>query len=150
MNENKPKVFKAIMTALLGLIIFGLVYLLAYLILGGIIYLLLKVPVIDNLLGWLFHIRGDTPDMMLSVFAPTLAYFITMSAQEAINKDSSTKGLSCIILGITIIVIHGISIVSNLILGEGILKNIIQVVAGFVFFSSGKGDLRESKEGHYE
>ena len=150
MSEKKPRVLRAIMTALLGLIIFAAVYFLSYLIIGGIINLLLKIPVIDKLLGWMFHLRGDTPDMMLSVLAPTIAYFVTMGVQESINKASSTRGLSCMLIGIIIMVIHILSIVINLIYGDGILKNIIQSIAGFIFFSSGKGELRESKEDHHE
>ena len=150
MHQKKPKVFKAIMTALLGLLIFGVVYFLSYLIVGGIIALLLKIPVIDTLLGWLFRLRGDTPDMMLSMLSPTIAYFVTISAQTVINKDGPTRGMSCVILGIVIMVIHTLSIVINLIHGEGILKNIIQAIAGFIIYNSGKGDLKESKEDHHE
>ena len=146
MHQKKPKVFKAIMTALLSLLIFGVVYFLSYLIVGGIIALLLKIPVIDTLLGWLFRLRGDTPDMMLSMLSPILAYYCTMATQESINKDKPTRGLSCVLLGIVIVVLHIFSIISNLLLGEGILKNIIQAIAGIVIFNSGKGELRESKD----
>lgn len=150
MSEKKPRVFKAILTALLGLVIFSLVYLLSYLIVGGIIYILSLIPVIGKLVDLLFYMRRDTPDMMLSLFSPILAYYCTMAAQEAINKDKPTRGISCVLLGIIIIVLHLFSIISNLLLGEGILKNIIQAIAGFVIFNSGKGCLKESKEVHYE
>lgn len=144
--SKKPRVFKAILTALLGLLTFGLVYFVSYVIVSGIISLLLKIPVIDKLLGWLFYVRGDTPDMMLSLMAPILAYYGTMAIQEYINKDKPTRGLSCILLGIFIMVLHIFSIVINLLYDGGILKNIIQAIAGFVIFNSGRGYLDEAKE----
>ena len=146
MKETKPRVFKAIMTALLGLTVFGLVYLLSYLIIGGIINLLLQIPVLDKLIGWIFRLRGDTPDMMLSILSPILAYYCTIAAQASINKDKPTRGLSCVLIGIIIMVIQVLSVFINLIYGDGILKNVTQAIAGFIIFAYGKGDLRESKE----
>ena len=144
--QKKPKVFKAIMTALLGLLIFGLVYLLSYLIAGGIIYILSKIPIINRLVGFLFHVRGDTPDMMLSLLAPILAYLGTMAVQESINKDKPTRGVSCVILGACITILHIVFIVINLICGDGILNNIGQALAGLAFFTSGRGSLQESSD----
>lgn len=144
--QKKPRVFKAIATALLCLAIFGAVYLLAYLLLGGIIYVLSLIPVINWLVDLLFYIRGDTPDLMLSLFSPIVAYYTTMAAQEYINKEKPTRGLSCILLGIIITIIHVLSLVTNLIYGDGILKNIIQAIVGIVIFSSGRGMLKESDE----
>jgi hypothetical protein len=67
-----------------------------------------------------------------------------MLVQEAMNKDDPTKGLSCVILGVCIALIHVISIVINLIYGESILKNIVQLIVGCIIFSSGIGMLKDS------
>ena len=143
--NNKPKVFKAIVIAILGIFLFYLSYIIFYLIIGGIIQILSSLPLIGTLLMWLFVLRGDTPDMMLSFLVPMISYFVVMLAQEKINKIDSTRGLSCEILGICLIVLNVVSLILNLFYGEGILKNIIQAITGIVFFSSGKKLIDEQK-----
>lgn len=142
--QNKPSVFKAIVTSLLAFIVFTVVYMVAYLIVGGVFYLLLKIPLIGRLVELLFYSRGDTPDMMLSLLCPGLAYLVTMAIQEALNKETPTKGLSCVILGVLIMLLHIISGVINLIYGEAILKNVVQLVTGFAIFSSGIGHIKKT------
>ena len=141
--KNKPKVFKAITTSLMAFAIFSVVYFLVYFLCGLAVNLLLEIPVIGKLVSLLFFFRGDTPDMALSLLSPGIAYFVIMAVQQKINKDSPTRGLSCILLGIFIVLLHIISLIINLIYGAGILKNVIQIVAGFVIFSNGMGDIKE-------
>lgn len=142
--QNKPKVFQAIATSLLMFVAFYIVYLLTYLVAGGVIYLLTNIPLIRNLVGWLFSIRGDTPDMMLSLLCPGIAYLATMVMQEKINKDTPTRGLSCILLGLIIVPLHIISLIINLIYGNGILSNVVQIIAGSAIFYNGIGELKGS------
>lgn len=144
--NNKPKVFKAIAIAVLGILLFYFSYIIAYLIIGGAIQFLSAIPLIGTLLGWFFSLRGDTPDMMLSLVIPAISYFVVMLVQEKINKHDLTRGLSCKILGICLIVLNALSLVLNLLYGEGILKNIIQIITGVVFYSSGKNILEENAE----
>ena len=138
--QEKPRVFKSIVTALLGLVIFGLVYSLTYAIVGVVISLLSLVPLIGNLVDWLFYVRGDSPDMLLSILSPTIAFLCTMAALEAINKSKPTNRLACMILGIIMMVLHIWSLLINLLSGAGILNNIAQVIAGYLFFRSGKAE----------
>ena len=142
--QNKPKVFKAIITALLASIIFITSYLLTYLIVGGVLYLLVRMPLIGKLIDLLFFFRGDTPDMALALLCPGVAYYVTMFAQAAMNKETRTRGLSCVLHGAGIVLLQVISIVINLIYGDGILANITQLVAGFAIFSGGMGELKET------
>ena len=142
--SSKPKVFKAIITSLLAYAIFSAVYFIVYLIFGLAIDFLLEIPVIGWLIDLLFFFRGDTPDMMLSLLSPGIAYLVTMAAQLKINKETPTRGLSCILLGIFIMLLHIVSLIINLIYGDGIFKNIIQAIAGFFIFSSGLGELKEN------
>lgn len=142
--SNKPKVFKAFITSLLAFIVFSVIYMVAYLIIGGAIYLLSKIPLIGRLVDLLFFFRGDTPDMMLSLLCPGIAYLVTMAAQEKINKETPTRGLSCILLGIFIMILHIVSLIINLAYGDGILKNVIQLIAGFIIFSNGMGDIKKN------
>lgn len=142
--KEKPSIFKAIMSALLGLIIFGLVYIMSYIIVSLIIYVLSLIPLIGGFVDWLFYVRGDSPDLMLSILSPTVAYFVTMFSLESINKSCPTFGLSCVILGICLLVLHIASIVLNLLAGEDILKNIVQAIAGVLIFIAGREALTSS------
>lgn len=144
--QKKPRVFKAVVTAILCLAIFGAVYLLAYLILGGIFNILAKIPVIRWLLNLLFFIRGDTPGIVLLLVAPILAYYATMVLQQSVNKEKPTMGLSCILLGIFLTTIHALSLIVNLINGESVFPNITQAIAGLVIFFSGRGVLKEPED----
>lgn len=145
-QKTKPKVFRAIVTAFLTFFVFGAVYLLAYLILAGVIYVLSIIPLINRLVDLLFYWRGDSPDMLLSVLAPTIAYFVTMVVQESVNKNKPTRGLSCIILGILVTLLHIVSIVINLIYGDGILANITQAIAGIVILHNGSVALTKANK----
>lgn len=142
-HKPKPKVFRSIITSLLALFIFGAIYLTAYVILAGIVYILSLIPVVSSLWDLLFYWRGDSPDMLLAILAPTISFFITMTVQDAINKDKPTKGLSCVLLGIFLMTLHIISFIINLIYEDVVLANITQAIAGFIIFRAGRAYLEE-------
>ena len=137
--ERKPRIFRAIMTALLGLIIFGIAYFLVFIISGGIIYVLALIPIIN----WLFQARGDSPDMVITVLATVSAYYTTKAAVGAISKAMPTRRLSIMIVGGCLAVVHVISLAINLVGGEWILPNIVQAVAGVALFFYGKNEPSE-------
>lgn len=142
--SNKPKVFKAIITSIVAFAVFSAVCFLVYFICGLAINLLLEIPVIGWLIELLFFFRGDSPDMVLSILSPGVAFFVTMTIQEKINKEAPTRGLSCVLLGIFIVLLHIVSLIINLIYGDGIFKNIIPIIAGCIIFSGGMGELKEN------
>ena len=141
--KNKPKVFKAILTSILAFIVFALVYIAAYLIFGGLILLLSKIPLIGSLVDLIFYFRGDSPDLMLSLLCPGIAYIVTMATQAAVNKDAPTRGLCSILLGVGIVLLQAVSLVLNLIYGESIWTNIVLIITGCIIFSSGYGEIKE-------
>ena len=136
--KEKPRVFRAIMSALLGLVIFGIVYFLVFIIYNGIIYVLTLIPLVKNIVNWLFQVRGDSPDMVATFLAALTAYYATKTAVVAISKAIPTRRLSLMIVGACLVVVHVISLGSNLVHGEWILPNIVQAVAGAALFFSGK------------
>lgn len=142
MNE-KPKVFTAILLAILGFFSFALSYLLSYFVLGGIVYGLSKIPLLGKLFDFIFFLRGDSPDLMLSLLCPGIAYMATIAILNALTKSNSTMGLSCIIIGVCIMLLQAIALVINLVYGEGIWKNIVLIIAGFMLLSSGSGNIKE-------
>lgn len=135
--KTKPQVFKAIGTALLGALTFALTYLLV----GLLISILNAIPVISTVLGWLFKVRGDSPSLMLLVLSPTIGYITTVSLLSAINKNTSTLGISLIIVGSLLVAVHLISMVINLVYGNTVLANISQTIAGIAFIAKGSENM---------
>lgn len=140
---EKPRILKAIFTAILAFIVFGLVYLLTFLILGGIIYVLSIIPIIGGLVDLLFSIRGDSPDMLLATLSPTVAYITSKITIDKIGKTVSTTGLTCILVGIFILLVHIPSLIINIAYGEWFFPNITQALAGIVFMVKGIGSTKE-------
>lgn len=141
--KAKPQIFKAIGTALLGTVTFTLAYFITYILVGLIINVLNAIPVVNTLLGWLFKMRGDSPALLLVMLSPTIGYVATVLLLSVINKNSSTLGLSLIIVGSLLIPLHLISMVINLIYGSAILANIAQIVAGIAFIAKGADTIRK-------
>lgn len=140
--ENKPKVLKSIFLALISFVVFYLSYLLVYLLIGGAITLLSKLPVVGFLIDWMFSIRGDTPDMALSLLCPIVSFYTSYGSIEAMSKNQeATTNLSAKILGVLLVSVNVISVIINLLYGEGILKNICVIIAGILIFSSAKKDV---------
>lgn len=139
MNQ-KPRVFISILSSLFFLIIYFLVYTLFYLLLGSAILLLLKVPIIKNILSWYFY-REVGPQ----AFLPLICVFFCVTAilflAEKMLKDSPTLGLSCILTGVFLCILHAVSLVINLVFGDPFWANIIQIIAGGILVKEGKDAL---------
>lgn len=131
------RVFKAIMTALLGIIVFAVSYLLTQIVIGGILNLLFDIPVINLLVAHLFESGDGDPTEFVALIGAVISYALVIWVNELIYKEDNTKGLSCIIAGSIILLIHIISFVINLVSGYGILANIAQALAAIVIISYG-------------
>lgn len=137
-TTEKPHIVKAILSAILALIAFGAVYFLAFLILGGIIYLLSQVPVVNLLVDLIFYLRGDSPTMMLTILSTITAYIATKTFLAKFSRTRSTERLAGILSGSLIVIIHVISFLLNLVYGESVFPNIIQAIAGILMVCSAK------------
>ena len=137
--NNNLRVSRSIWTAVLGLASFALSYFLVYIIVGGIIHVLSLIPLIGRLVEWFFSFRGDSPDLMLAILCPFVSYFLSTCVLEYFNN------LSCKIMGVSLIVIHGISLIMNLIYGSGIIKSIAQIIAGIAILKFGREVFQDGK-----
>ena len=139
-KQTKPKVITAILDTILAFIVYNLVLTVVALIFSFIIMILQSVPFLEKLLNWFFSVRGDSPDLMLTILAPTVSYYLTGSMTEKICKHSKTRQLIFKLLGICLITIQILSLFANIFLSGGgyIPMNIAHIIAGFVFFSKGK------------
>lgn len=131
MSHSKPNIIKSILSAILALLVFGLTYILAKLIVVGIAFLLSCIPIIGTLI--------NSPDNILPDALPAVvAYLLTVLLIEKCNKNPGTQALACSITGMSIIVLHILSLILNLRYNESIWPNIIQGCAGIGLFSHGR------------
>lgn len=137
-TTEKANVGKAILSAALSLVAFGAVYFLVFLVLGGIIYLLSKVPVINLLVDFIFYLRGDSPTMMLTILSTITAYIVIGTLLAKLTKTRSTERLACILSGCFMVIIHAVSFFLNLTYGESVIPNIVQAIAGILLIYSAK------------
>lgn len=143
----KPHIFRAILSALLLVLVFSFSFILTFLIVGSIVYILIKMPILGKLIDWLFYFRGDTPDFLVTAISAIIAYVASTEVSERINKDAPTIGLSCILVGSILALFHIPSLIINLIYHGNVMANIIQLVAGIGLIVHGKNEweIKESK-----
>lgn len=138
--SSKPNISKSVLSSILCLPIYTITYTLFALAFSLVTYLLFYLPLIGDLLTWLFHARGDSPDMVLALLAPSLSYVVVKASLEKIVKHIPSRGLGCKIFGVFMIVIQALSLLVNIFSSGGgyILSNIIQIIVGFCFFNLGR------------
>lgn len=138
MNE-KPQTGKSILLSILALVVFFFSYIAVASILSVIFALLLQVPVISSILGFLFASRGDSPDILSIVIGVVAAYNLVVWMFGWVHKSSlASENLSLRITGTAILVLNIIFLIINLGEGTPFLGNIVCAVAGIVMRSRGK------------
>ena len=145
--SNKPKIIRAIFSSLIAFLIFFISYLLIYLVAGGIINLLLNIPVIKWLVVSLFRSRGDTPAMMLAVLCPFISAPIASGlARILVGKHEATHGLSVIITGVLLLIIFSASFIENLLYKDFavVYQNVFQIISSIWLIAEGTKTLRSS------
>lgn len=132
-RKEKPSIILSILFSILSFFVFHIAAILFTLIAGAILYLLLYIPVVGKLLDLLFLLRGDTPDMVLTVLSSIVASFSVLFILSKISKNPATSNATCRILGVILIAIHVLSLIVNLTYGNSIFANITYGIAGIVF-----------------
>lgn len=126
---EKPKVFRAIVTAVLSLIVFFLAYTLSFLVLGLVVNLLISIPILGKIISIFFYLRGDSPEMMLCILCTIACCLLIRFLQGKLNKHEKTQALSTIILASIILAVQVPSLIINIIAGEWVFVNIIHIIA---------------------
>lgn len=139
---TKPKVWKSVLTSVLGLAIYLVVGFLTTAVFMLLVTFLASIPVISDLLGWFFEVRGDSPALLVTILAPFVAYWLSLAAVEQICKPGPTCNLAIRLMGIGLIILQVCFLALNLFAdgGGSILSNLANVVAGFLMFSAGNNE----------
>ena len=128
--EDKRSVGRAIISAIAGGLVFGVAFFVIRVLAALLINLLSEIPLLGWLIDRLLKFRGESPDMFCCVVAVVIGFFLSLQVMVKVSKSNSTLSLSAKIVGISMIVIHLLSLVLNLTYGEPIFPNIIQAIAG--------------------
>lgn len=132
---------KTLLSIIVGLLLVGLIFTLVKLIIGLIVVVLLKIPLIGDLLSisWWFQ------DICIDIPAASIAYSITPTVMEAISKHSPrAKKISFITTGSILLVVHIISLIINIISifmkldGPEPITNIVNIIGSISLISNGK------------
>lgn len=134
----KPNVFKSILLSVVAFIVFFLSFLIASFAILFVFGILLRIPIVNTLLGWFFKSRGDTPSSLTLCLSAVFSYLATTSLVEKITKEPATGGLSLILSGSYILIFQSISLIANIVTGGSFLINIVIVVSSIVMIFRGK------------
>lgn len=134
-REHKPIIWKAILCVIPSLAIFILAQTLLFLLLLVAGYMVCEIPVLGNLLNFLFSGRGDNISPFSTIVSIFAAYFVTTFIQSKMMKDAPTITLSRRILGGILAIHHIILLVINVFGGGYYLINIFCIIVslGFMF-----------------
>ena len=139
-TENKPKVWKSILCVVPCSVVFVLTQvLLAFLILllGVIIS---KIPLLKNILNFIFIMRGESINMFATITSVFFAYLLTTFIQDKMMKDAPTNTLSRRIFGVIMALIHFYSLIVNLSAGNNFFVNIVCLITALVFIFNNDTD----------
>lgn len=138
MEKQKPEVGKAILFSIVGLAAFYICYFVLALLLGLLFALLLNIPVLKNIIAFLFRLRGDTPDALVTIAAVYVSYSAIIWMLGRFCDIQETLFLSHRILGIILLVLNVLFLLVNISSGNSFFPNIVVGIAGFIMFLKGK------------
>ena len=99
--KKKPETGKAILFGIIGIIAFYICYAVIALVLSALLSALSKIPLLGNLIIFLFRVRGDTPGILVSLIAVSLAYEAVLWMIHRFSDIQETEALALRICGIS-------------------------------------------------
>lgn len=135
-RENKPIIWKAIIFTVPCGLIFLFSRILSSLLVGLLGVLISKIPLLGNLLNFFLVQRGDNLSTFAITISVVVAYFLTTFIQSKMMKDAPTNILSRRILGVIIALIHILSLIVNISVGNSFFANVICIIASLTFMFS--------------
>ncbi len=139
-REYKPVIWKAILCVIPCLAIFFLTRTILALLISLAGFIISKIPILGNLLNWLFTVRGDGVSSFVTIISIFTAYCITTIIQDMMMKYAPTITLSRRILGVIMALAHLCFLVINISQDGNYPINIFCIIAALAFVFSNKDD----------
>lgn len=112
MNE-KPKIFKAVLLALLQFFLYWLFYLIIVTVITLIFSLMLHIPVLGRVAAWLVSTREGTPHGFIVYFSVGISTYLVHLISRKVCKLETTAHLSHTIAGIAIILVGIVALLDS-------------------------------------
>ena len=138
MEKQKPSVGRAILFSIIGLAAFYISYLVLGFLLALLFGLLMRIPVIKDILAFLLRIRRDSPDVLIVLVAVYASCSAVSWMLGRFCDNTETLALSHRIFGIALLVLNILFLVINIKEGNKFFPNIIVGIAGVLMSFSGK------------
>ena len=136
-TKEKANAFLAIIFSLLAFLGFYLVSSITSGILALIFYFLVKIPLLKTLISWFLEVREDTLDGFILAISLVVAGILIHWLVTHLGKNERTQKVALSIFGMLLTILNIFFLVINLIAGNAIYVNILVVVVGISFFSTG-------------
>lgn len=138
MEKQKPSVGKAILFSIIGLVAFYIAYFVLTLLLALLFGFLSKIPIIKDILAFLFRIRRDSPDVLIVLVAAYVSCSAVSWMLGRFCDTLETLALSHSIFGIMLLILNILFLVINIREGNTFFPNVIVGIAGLLMSFSGK------------
>ena len=138
-NSNDISVFKILISFFLGLIIFFVVDFLTALLLTLLFSFMSMIPIIKNIVSFIFMIRGDGPDFFIIFISFLISIETTNKFIYFFNKNNPLHPPKIKFgLGIALILFGLISIIVSIKYSTTLIGSVFLLLTGFYEFSSSK------------
>lgn len=134
----KKSIFKSIPLSILGALEVHLIYGITNFIVLILLWLISYIPIIKNIVWYLFSLAENTPNGFAAVVATMVAYFGFIATSECVIKKVETKKLTLILTGILLVVFNVLYVIINLVYNDPFFVNILLTIAGVVIIFKGK------------
>ena len=138
MEKQKPEAGKSALFSIIGVVAFYISYFVLGLLLALFFGLLVNIPIIKNIVAFLFHLRGDSPDILVVLASTAFSYSGVGWMLGRFCDKPETLYLSRRILGIILLVMNILFLIINISEGNSFFPNIVVGVAGLIMFFSGR------------
>lgn len=135
--ESKPIIWKAVLTALLGFVVFTFTTFILMIIFG---FLFLGIPIIENIIRTVLFVlswfRLDAVTVLSSMLSVSFAFSLSSFIIKKLCNDDSTNRRSLFLLGIFILVFQIPSLILNLFFNIQILPLqtiLVAIFSGVIF-----------------
>lgn len=135
--ESKPIIWKAVLTALLGFVVFTSATFILMVIFG---FLFLGIPIIENIIRTVLFVlswfRLDAVTVLSSMLSVSFAFSLSSFIIKKLCNDDSTNRRSLFLLGIFILVFQIPSLILNLFFNIQILPLqtiLVAIFSGVIF-----------------
>lgn len=133
-TDNSVKMGNAIIHSVIGIFVFYIAYTLAMFIVGGIVTIILYIPLIGDLFSLILRYGDNTASSFTIVVSVIIAFFSSFIYIEHFTKNDATASRALTIWGIFMIAFNVLNLIINLFSGNALFINAIMALSGVAAF----------------